>query len=414
MQLGWIDFSKEDRDKVHEVMNLLQEPGSVDELGIGPVRDGFANYFFPGTSTVQTKAKYFLLVPYLLQEAIDGKFGNDINRILARIEDEEYECAKIMYYAAINAGQPVEGIIGNTNLPGKFVLRKPSNIYWSGIKTFGIVCSEQDLSIQNVVASGLYLRNNVVNLNIGNRNDKAEEGEKDDLTAGKEKRTVLIKLPTSHTDDWRKNLRIDLTYDEAVFLRCMIKANARKNGQDSLLVYMLKNNLPKKEYPDFEALYEDIKDDLKAGAHNELEHMMKLACDFNKLVLAARTRYNLQLSGGNNERAKELWQDMLGAGMSNVAYVDIDDVVDSLKLNQPRLKNFLKELQFHLLAEDYDKADICIKDWERKKKRERAKLSKSDKYSDDIWIGGEKLDYRYFDALTILKDIYKGEASGNV
>ena len=34
MQLGWIDFSKEDRDKAHDVMNLFQEQGAVDELVI--------------------------------------------------------------------------------------------------------------------------------------------------------------------------------------------------------------------------------------------------------------------------------------------------------------------------------------------------------------------------------------------
>ena len=65
MQLGWVDFSKEDREKVLDVMSLLQEQGAVDELGIGLVRDGFANYFFPGTSTVQTRAKYFLIIPYV-------------------------------------------------------------------------------------------------------------------------------------------------------------------------------------------------------------------------------------------------------------------------------------------------------------------------------------------------------------
>ena len=43
-------------------MNLLQAPGAVDEIGIGLIRDAFANYFFPGTSTVQTRAKYFLIV----------------------------------------------------------------------------------------------------------------------------------------------------------------------------------------------------------------------------------------------------------------------------------------------------------------------------------------------------------------
>ena len=33
MQLGWVDFSREDREKVLDVMNLLQEQGAVDEIG---------------------------------------------------------------------------------------------------------------------------------------------------------------------------------------------------------------------------------------------------------------------------------------------------------------------------------------------------------------------------------------------
>ena len=32
MQLGWIDFSKEDRQKAFDVINLLSEQGAVDEL----------------------------------------------------------------------------------------------------------------------------------------------------------------------------------------------------------------------------------------------------------------------------------------------------------------------------------------------------------------------------------------------
>lgn len=57
MQLGWVDFSKADREKVLDVMNLLQEQGAVVEIGIGLIRDAFANYFFLGTSTVQTRAR---------------------------------------------------------------------------------------------------------------------------------------------------------------------------------------------------------------------------------------------------------------------------------------------------------------------------------------------------------------------
>lgn len=92
MQLGWIDFSKEDRQKAFDVINLLSEQGAVDELGIGVIRDAFANYFFPGTSTIQTRAKYFLIVPYMLREAVDGRYGKDANRVLRAIDSAEKDC----------------------------------------------------------------------------------------------------------------------------------------------------------------------------------------------------------------------------------------------------------------------------------------------------------------------------------
>ena len=48
MQLGWIDFSKEDRQKAFDVINLLSEQGAVDELGIGVIRDAFSQLFLSG------------------------------------------------------------------------------------------------------------------------------------------------------------------------------------------------------------------------------------------------------------------------------------------------------------------------------------------------------------------------------
>ena len=49
MKIGWIDFSKEQRGKVLSVLKLLAEPGAVDEIGIGIIRDSFADILFPGT-----------------------------------------------------------------------------------------------------------------------------------------------------------------------------------------------------------------------------------------------------------------------------------------------------------------------------------------------------------------------------
>ena len=100
------------------MINLLSEQGAVDELGIGIVRDAFANYFFPGTSTIQTRAKYFLIVPYVLREAVDGRYGKDVNRILRAIDSAEKDCG----IRLLNADPKAEGVIGTRVLPKGWVL----------------------------------------------------------------------------------------------------------------------------------------------------------------------------------------------------------------------------------------------------------------------------------------------------
>ena len=62
-RVGWIFGSFSERD---EALALLDDDGPAeprDELGIGPLRDVFANAFFPGITSPQTRAKYFLFVP---------------------------------------------------------------------------------------------------------------------------------------------------------------------------------------------------------------------------------------------------------------------------------------------------------------------------------------------------------------
>ena len=49
-------------------MDLLASPGVVDELGIGVIRDSFSDTLFPGISTIQTRAKYFLTIPRIFRD----------------------------------------------------------------------------------------------------------------------------------------------------------------------------------------------------------------------------------------------------------------------------------------------------------------------------------------------------------
>ena len=400
MQLGWVDFSREDREKVLDVMNLLQEQGAVDEIGIGLVRDAFANLFFPGTSTVQTVAKYFLIVPYVLKEATAGRYGNDLNKILRRIDQEEKECGKLLMQNC--PGE--DGIIGRRVLPKSWVARKPSNIYWNGIRTYGI-CT-QDLTIPELLKASIILQAQKKSTALGNKGDETTDSERDDADAGRDVATQLFSVPDDYYADWRTDLSIQLTVSEAAFLRKMIETSVSA----SLLGYLLRNNIDVTKYDSFEAIYED----LGATVPAELARTMKLACDFNRLVYTARVRYNYILSAGQNEDAVAEWA-YIEDNMQHMMSVDVDDVLQTLHITNFRLRRFLTSFKAALVAGDLDAADKVLIDREVEiKTRSRAKLCKRDDYANDIWIGGRYLDYRFSSAKRIITDIYRGEEAAHV
>jgi hypothetical protein len=62
---AWLDYSEAERRRMNEVIGLFRDQGILDELGLGSVRDAFADLFYPGTSTIQTRARYFLLIPWI-------------------------------------------------------------------------------------------------------------------------------------------------------------------------------------------------------------------------------------------------------------------------------------------------------------------------------------------------------------
>ena len=65
--LSWLDSSEHERRTVLQLVSALNETGTLDELGIGSIRDTFSDVLFPGTSTIQTRGRYFLFVPWIMQ-----------------------------------------------------------------------------------------------------------------------------------------------------------------------------------------------------------------------------------------------------------------------------------------------------------------------------------------------------------
>lgn len=200
MQIGWVDFSKTERDKVVSILRLLGTQTALDELGIGTVRDAFSDMLFPGISTLQTRAKYFVILPYLFAQAENHRFKHRRD-VLAYIHNEEFTLVKTLVK---NSGPEAYGIVGSRNME-KMVKMKPSSIYWNGLRTVGIL-RYPNISLDE--ACEIVLRNERIKCEVTLKTESADEAADDtDALAGK---TVLFS-PIVPDYDVQKDATIELT-----------------------------------------------------------------------------------------------------------------------------------------------------------------------------------------------------------
>lgn len=64
----WLDDSEQDKRRMLDAIELFAERDILDELGVGGLRDALADLLFPGTSTIQTRARYFLFIPWIYRQ----------------------------------------------------------------------------------------------------------------------------------------------------------------------------------------------------------------------------------------------------------------------------------------------------------------------------------------------------------
>jgi hypothetical protein len=125
----WLDYSERERRKMLDVVDLFREHDTRDELGVGSVRDAFADLLFPGTSTIMTRARYFLLVAWIYQRQERSRTSSAQIAVRARK-------AEIDLVGAIERSDDNEGNIGKV---AKTTLKRlPSSVYWQGLSVWGI------------------------------------------------------------------------------------------------------------------------------------------------------------------------------------------------------------------------------------------------------------------------------------
>lgn len=396
MPLGWIDFSKSERNKVLSVLELLSEKGTLDELGIAPIRDGFAERFFPGTSTIQTRAKYFLIVPYALKELERGGDSNPAS-VLRAFDRMEQSCAEIF----LAKNQDEAGVIGKRSLSGgQWVKRTPADIYWAGLRRYGIFMGGR-LSLTEYVRAVCAEKGHKQNLlRLGSRRDGAEEFEADDPDAGDYRRTQFWNLPLDQKD-WQDSLQIELTPAEGVFLRERIIASC----PDSMMAFILRNN--RREILELEEfrLLAPLMDDFPAQMRKDYD----LALAFSDFLYVLRTIYNLIVSNGENAAANEAWA-MLESCLRELSKVNLKEIFARLHITDLRLLRFLTRSRDLMERGNIEgmKQEIIRRE-EELKGSARAKTRHPEQYDHSLWYGGGALDYRFRNARTILRDIFESE-----
>ena len=338
MELGWIDFSKTERSKILSVLDLLSESGTLDELGIAPVRDGFSNLFFPGTTTIQTRAKYFFIVPYALK-LLERTTETNPNRTFRALDAIEKTCGQTFLEQNSNEN----GIIGKRSLQsGGWVKRTPADIYWAGLKRYGIFTGGS-LSLSEYIRISCAMKDKKTTLKkLGNRKDNAEENECDDKNAGDLFKMQFWKMPL-YFDKWMENLSINLTKAEAEFLQEQIIENCK----GSLLACVLEMGIT--EFLDCESFR-----DLGAIIDKFSEAVQQdywLALAFSDFIYVIRTVYNIIISDGQNEAANDELE-RLKPELKELADIDVDFILNKLEVfTNPLLKKFLKQSQDLMMVE---------------------------------------------------------------
>ena len=125
----WIDHSESERRRMLDALEMFRERNTRDELGLASVRDAFSDLLFPGTGSLQRRARYFFFVPWMFQQLESERVSS------AQMPRRVWQF-EVKLINALAESDDKEGIIGIQKRQN--LQRFPSSIYWNGLRRLGI------------------------------------------------------------------------------------------------------------------------------------------------------------------------------------------------------------------------------------------------------------------------------------
>jgi Family of unknown function (DUF6361) len=251
---------------MQEVIELFRERDTVDELGIGSVRDAFSNLLFPGTSVLQTRARYFLFIPWIYLELERRRVPSV--EAAARSRRDEIRLIRALIEGGEGEGQGVIGAVAREQLK-----QLPSYAYWNGLEILGIRLFDGTPDRYHRSLDGYYRWLQDVPRSEG---DEPSESLRTNWHPG---------LPPA-PEGFLEGTSFDLTPEEAAYLRERIHASA----PGSLLDEFASRSRPSRRVP-FAWLHPDV-----ARLPSDLGRRLQLARVFSELMYGASLLYSLMLA----------------------------------------------------------------------------------------------------------------------
>ncbi len=271
--ISWLDYSEHEKRKMLDVINLFRERDTRDELGIGTVRDAFSDLLFPGTSTIQTRAKYFLFVPWIYMDIERRRVSSD--KVSAEARRME-----IKLITSLIDSKDKDGIIGidaRANLK-----RLPSNIYWQGLGSWGVRMTPE--------SQDAYHRSLDYYYDSARRIQKNDDG---DMVSGVSVGNWHNSIPTK-PKEFPAEASFLLSKEEAGYLYERVSSRA----QGTLLFFLIDNKkvLPESSFPWETPYFVD------ATLPPELQIQLTHGRNFSVAMYGSALLYNMMLSEKSENR----------------------------------------------------------------------------------------------------------------
>lgn len=113
---------------MQKLLNLFKDQGTVDEMGLGMIRDAFSAELFPGITSLQTHLRNVLFVPWIYKK-LDSRPVNESN-LYENLRRAKIELIKPL---AQTEAKEVIGVNAVASLQ-----RRPRSIYWNCLRSWRI------------------------------------------------------------------------------------------------------------------------------------------------------------------------------------------------------------------------------------------------------------------------------------